>query len=165
MLRINSLKIEARLGQSQSAGYIHQIVDFSDHGGTARTQVLLHTESCKKGQHQFCKGVRVHLWTLDLNILGDELLQFASAPGDDCNSFVRQYRKLTHRADGKTSLLSVQAGWSHLEESLDVTPAQGLRCQQADFSATFKVMLKALLKQILLILELRVEAGFVYPSR
>ena len=165
MLRINSLKIEARLGQSQSPGYVHEILDFADHGGTVRTQVLLHAESCKKGQHQFRKGVRVHLWTLDLNILGEELLQFASAPGDDCKSFVRQYRKLTHRADGKTSLLSVQAGWSHLEESLDVTPAQGLRCQQSVVLETFKVILKALHKQILLILELRVEARFVYPSR
>src|SRR4029077_8025563 len=63
-----------------------------------------------------------------------------------CNSFVRQYRKLTHRADGKTSLLSVQAGWSHLEESLDVTPAQGLRCQQSVVLETFKVILKALHK-------------------
>jgi NAD(P)-dependent dehydrogenase (short-subunit alcohol dehydrogenase family) len=28
----------------------------------------------KKGQDQFRKGVRIHLWTLDLNILGEELL-------------------------------------------------------------------------------------------
>jgi hypothetical protein len=41
--------IEARLGQSQSSGYFHQIVDFADHGGTAGTQVLLHAKSCKKG--------------------------------------------------------------------------------------------------------------------
>jgi hypothetical protein len=27
-----------------------------------------------KGQDQFRQGVRVHLWALDLNILGDELL-------------------------------------------------------------------------------------------
>jgi hypothetical protein len=32
------------------------------------------TESCKKSQDQFRKGVRIHLWALDLNILGDEPL-------------------------------------------------------------------------------------------
>jgi hypothetical protein len=61
-------------GTSQCSGYVHQIVDFADDGGSARTQVVLHTNSCKKGQDQFRKGVRVHLWALDLNILGDELL-------------------------------------------------------------------------------------------
>ncbi|MGA8477049.1 MAG: hypothetical protein WB696_03740 [Chthoniobacterales bacterium] len=59
---------------SQCPDYVHQMVDFADDGGSARTQVVLHTESGKKGQDQFRKGVRIHLWALDLNILGDELL-------------------------------------------------------------------------------------------
>ena len=54
--------------------HAHQIVDFADDGGTARTQIVLHTESYKRGQDQFRKGVRIHLWVLDLNILGDEPL-------------------------------------------------------------------------------------------
>jgi hypothetical protein len=62
------------LSAIQSPDYVHQIVDFADDGRSARTQVVLHTESCKKGQDQFRKGVRIHLWALDLNILGDELL-------------------------------------------------------------------------------------------
>jgi hypothetical protein len=37
---------------------------------------VLHTESCKKSQDQFRKEVRIPLWALDLNILGDEPLQF-----------------------------------------------------------------------------------------
>src|ERR1700758_4930818 len=161
MLRINSLTIEARLGQSQSPGCIHQIVDFADHGGPARTQVLLHAESCKKGQDQFRKGVRIHLWALDLNILGEELLQFASASAYDANSFRRQYRKLTHGADSKTSLLSLHAAWSHLEESLDVVPAQGLGCQQSLLLETFQVVLKDLYKQILFMIDLGVEPELI----
>ncbi|HSZ78218.1 MAG TPA: hypothetical protein VK775_12495 [Chthoniobacterales bacterium] len=52
---------------------------------------------------------------LDLNIPGDELLQFASASGYDTNNFRRQDRKLAHRVDGKTSFLSLHGAWSHLE--------------------------------------------------
>jgi hypothetical protein len=52
----------------------HQIVDFADDGGSARTQVVLHTESRKKGQDQFARESAFHLWALDLNIPGDELL-------------------------------------------------------------------------------------------
>ena len=58
---------------SQCPDYVHQIVDFADNGGSARTQVVFHTESGKKGQDQFRKGVRIPLWALDLSILGDEL--------------------------------------------------------------------------------------------
>jgi hypothetical protein len=57
---------------------------------------LFHAESCKKGQHQFRKGVRVHLLALDFNIFGDELLQFDPAPRDDGDRFRWQYWKLTH---------------------------------------------------------------------
>jgi hypothetical protein len=77
------------------------------------------------------------------------------------NSSRRQYRKLTHGADRKASLLSLRAGWSELEESLDVIPAQGLGGQQPLLLEVFKVILKALHKQILLILELGVEAGLI----
>ena len=77
------------------------------------------------------------------------------------NSFRRQYRKLTHGADRKTSLLSLQTAWSHLEESLDVIPAQGLGGQQSLLLETFKVVLKALRKEILFIFELGVEAGLI----
>src|SRR5260370_42573679 len=77
------------------------------------------------------------------------------------NSFRRQYRKLADGADSKTSLLSLHAAWSHLEESLDVIPAQGLGGQQSLLLETFKVVLKALHKQILFIFELGVEAGLI----
>jgi hypothetical protein len=63
-----------RSAQSQCPDYVHQIVDFASDGGSARIQVVLHTESGKKSQDQFRQGVRIHLWALDLNILGDELL-------------------------------------------------------------------------------------------
>jgi hypothetical protein len=43
-------------------------------------------------------------------------------------------------------------------ESLDVIPAQGLGRQQSLFLETFKIVLKALDKQILFIFELGVEA-------
>jgi hypothetical protein len=66
--------ISIRWGQSQCPDDVHQVVDFSDSGGSTRTQVVLHTESCKKGQDQSRKGVRIHLWALNLNILGDEPL-------------------------------------------------------------------------------------------
>src|SRR3984893_12722381 len=122
---------------------------------------MLHTESCKKSQNQFRQGFRIHLWALDLNIPGDEPLQFASASGYDTNSFRRQYRKLAHGVDTKTSLLSFHAAWSLLEESLDVIPAQGLGCQQSLLLETFKVVLKDLHKEILFIFELGVEAGLI----
>jgi len=77
------------------------------------------------------------------------------------NSFRRQYRKLTHGADSKTSLLSLHAAWSQLEESLDVIPAQGLGCQQSLLLETFEVVPKALHKQIPFIFELGVEAGLI----
>jgi hypothetical protein len=35
--------------------------------------VVRHTESGKKGQDHFRKGLRIPLWALDLNILGDQL--------------------------------------------------------------------------------------------
>ena len=60
--------------QSQCLDYVHQILDFAGDGGSARTQVVLHTETGKKGQDQFRNGVRIHLWALGRNILGDELL-------------------------------------------------------------------------------------------
>src|SRR6266403_6014138 len=77
------------------------------------------------------------------------------------NSFRRQYRKLTHGADSKTSLLSLQAAWSQLEESFDVIPAQRLGGQQSLLLETFKVVPKALNKQILFIFELGVKAGLI----
>src|SRR5258708_190754 len=77
------------------------------------------------------------------------------------NSFRRQYRKLTHGADSKTSLLSLHAAWSQLEESLVVIPAQGLGCQQSLLLETFEVVPKALDKQIPFIFELGVEAGLI----
>jgi hypothetical protein len=61
--------------------------------------------------------------------------------------------------------LSLQAAWSHLEKSLDVIPAQGLGCQQSLLLEIFKIVPKALHKQILFIFELGVEAGFVHPGR
>src|SRR6266403_2570771 len=81
------------------------------------------------------------------------------------NSFRRQYRKLTHGADSKTSLLSLHAAGSQLEESFDVVPAQRLGGQQFLLLETFKVVPKALHKEILFIFELGVEAGFVHPDR
>ena len=48
-----------------------------------------------------------------------------------------------------------------LEESFDVIPAQGLGGQQFLLLETFKVVLKALHKQILFIFELGVEAGLI----
>src|SRR5258708_21076651 len=80
------------------------------------------------------------------------------------NSFRRQYRKLTHGADSKTSLLSLHAAWSHLEESLDVIPAQRLGGQQSLLLETFKVVPNALNKHILFIFELGVEAGLIGPG-
>jgi hypothetical protein len=57
--------------------------------------------------------------------------------------------------------LSLQAAWSHLEELLDVIPAQGLDGQQSLVLEIFKVVPKALHKQILFIFELGVEAGLI----
>src|ERR1700722_1771862 len=126
---------------------------------------MLHTESCKKSQNQFRQGFRIHPWALNLNIPGDEPLQFASASGYDTDSFRRQYRKLAHGIDTKTSLLSLHAAWSLLKESLDIIPAQGLGGQQSLLLEIVHIVLKALHKQILFIFELGVEAGFVHPSR
>jgi hypothetical protein len=57
--------------------------------------------------------------------------------------------------------LSLYGAWSHLEESLDVIPAQGLAVQQSRLLETFKVVTEALGKQILFILKLGVEAGLI----
>src|SRR5260370_27526783 len=83
---------------------------------------------------------------------------------DDANRLRWQYGKLTHGADRKKSLLSLHAAWSHLEESLDVIPAQGLGGQRCLLLETFKVVLKALDKQILFIFELGVEAGLIHSG-
>ena len=137
------------------------MVDFADDRAVARPQVVLHTESCKKSQDQFRQEFRIHPGALDLNIPDDQLLQLASASGDNANSFRRQYRNLAHGIDSKTSLLSLHAAWSHFEESLDVIPAQGLGRQQPLLLEIFKVVLKALRKEILFIFELGVEAGLI----
>ena len=66
--------VTPQIYSSKSPHYAHQIVDFADDGASARIQVVLHTESGKEGQDQFRQGIRIHLWALDLNILGDKLL-------------------------------------------------------------------------------------------